>query len=80
MCAPFSQYRLLKNPRLLRCTHRLSLRRTQKYASFFTISHALHAGIFEQPAKHDFIVTCINTTLVEQQIRGVILLVAAVQL
>jgi hypothetical protein len=26
----------------------------KKYASFLTLSHAVHPGIFEQPAKNDF--------------------------
>jgi hypothetical protein len=41
----------LKNTRLLRCAHHLSLRRTQKYASFLMMSRALHPGIFEQPSQ-----------------------------
>ncbi len=45
---------LLKNIRLLRCTHHSSLRRTKKYASFLMISYALHPDIFEQPVKNSF--------------------------
>ena len=41
--------RLLKNARLLRYAHHLSLRRTKKYASFLMISCALQSDIFDQP-------------------------------
>jgi hypothetical protein len=45
---------LLKNARLLRCACHSSLRRTEKYASFFMALRALDPGIFEQPAKSPF--------------------------
>ena len=46
---------LLKNTHLLRFPNPSSLRRTPEYASFLRISGALHLGIFEQPAKNDFL-------------------------
>jgi hypothetical protein len=50
--------RPLKNAHLLRFPHPSSLRRTSKYASLLRISGALHLGIFEQPEKINFGVTC----------------------
>jgi hypothetical protein len=44
----------LKITRLLRYAYHVSLRRTEKYASFFMITRALHSGIFEQPVKKYF--------------------------
>jgi hypothetical protein len=44
----------LENARLLRCAYHSSLRRTEKYASFLMILHALHPSIFEQPAQNNF--------------------------
>jgi len=41
----------VKNTHLLRYAHPLSLRRTEKYASFLRISRALHLDVFDQPAK-----------------------------
>ena len=46
--------RLLKNTHLLRCAHPSSLRRTVQYASFLTISRALHPDVFDQPGKNSF--------------------------
>ena len=46
---------LLKNTHLLRFPNPSSLRRTSEYASFLRIWGALHLGIFEQPAKNDFL-------------------------
>jgi len=45
---------LLKNTRLLCCAHPSSLRRTVKYASFLTISLALHPDVFDQPGENYF--------------------------
>jgi hypothetical protein len=47
----FSFSRLLKNGHLLRCAHHLSLRRTEKYASFLIMSRVVHLTIFEQPVR-----------------------------
>jgi hypothetical protein len=46
--------KLLKNAHLRRYPHPSSLRRTAKYASFLTISGALHLAVFEQPEKDAF--------------------------
>ena len=46
--------RLLKNNHLLCCAHRASLRRTMKYASFLTISRALHPDVFDQSENNYF--------------------------
>ena len=48
---PGCSSRLLKNTHLLRCAHPSSLRRTVKYASFLTISRALHLDVFDQPER-----------------------------
>jgi hypothetical protein len=44
---------LLKNGHLLRFPHPSSLQRTDKYASLFRISGALHLTLFEQPGNDD---------------------------
>jgi len=46
---------MLKNAHLLRSPHPSALRRTSKYASFLRISGALHLGIFEHPARNQFL-------------------------
>ena len=46
--------RLLKNTHLLRCAHPSLLRRTVTYASFLTISRALHPDVFDQPGENYF--------------------------
>jgi len=47
-----STNRLLKNTHLLCYAHPSSLRRTVQYASFLTISRALHPDVFDQPGKN----------------------------
>jgi len=44
----------LKNTHLLNYAHPSSLRRTEKYASFLSISHALHLDVFDQPGENHF--------------------------
>jgi len=45
------EWKAAEKHHLLRCAHHSSLRRTEKYASFLVISHALHLEVFEQPLK-----------------------------
>jgi hypothetical protein len=48
---PFGRLTALIFAEGLRCACHASLRRTNKYASFFMTSRALHPGIFEKPVK-----------------------------
>jgi len=50
----------LKNTHLLRYAHPSSLRRTGKYASFLSISRALHLDVFDQPGENIFSITYSN--------------------